>query len=311
MTSTPLKGTRFIITLDADNVYKEAMHGDVQKKEGEDALAEESVDVKKTNDSFSVLIVEDNRELREYMAESFGEDYEVFVAEDGKKGVAIAIEHTPDIIVSDVMMPNMNGNQLCQTLKSDARTSHIPIILLTAKDSDESRVEGYDAGADSYITKPFTYSLLLSRINNLIQSRKRLVSDIYSSSDSIEEKRKQLRESMNKVDQEFFDILDEIIMENISGDLDLNLLTTRLAMSTSKLYKKVKTLTGLSPNEYIRKMKMRYAEQLILKGKYSISEISFMVGMNSVAYFRRCFKDEYGVLPSEYMRNLKNTDIKI
>lgn len=305
VTSIPAQGTCFTFSLDAGNIYEEALHGEVETADVKETATEKVDGKREAHDRFSILIVEDNRELREYLAESFGKEHEVFVAKDGREGLALAIEQAPDIIVSDVMMPEMDGNQLCKALKSDPRTSHMPIILLTAKDSDESRVEGYDAGADSYITKPFTHTLLLCRMKNLVQSHRRMVADIQSSSDSIEEKQRQLRAAMNKVDQEFFDHLNEIIMENISGDLDINLLTTSLAMSTSKLYKKVKTLTGLSPNEYVRKMKMRYAEQLILKGKYSISEISFMVGMNSVAYFRRCFKAEYGILPSEYKRNLK------
>ncbi len=205
------------------------------------------------------------------------------------------------------MMPGMDGNEMCRILKTDVRTSHIPVILLTAKDSLEAKEEGYNSGADSYITKPFTHSLLLSRIQNLLAQRKRNRTLIQEANDDTDltEKKKQLRESLNKVDQEFFDKLNKLIEENIGGDVDVNMLADNLAMSSSTLYRKMKALTGISTNEYIRKYKMQYAEHLLLEGKYSISEISFMVGMNSVAYFRRCFKAEYGEIPSEYLKRMK------
>ncbi len=219
----------------------------------------------------------------------------------------MALDRIPDIIISDVMMPGMDGNEMCRILKTDVRTSHIPVILLTAKDSLEAKEEGYNSGADSYITKPFTHSLLLSRIQNLLAQRKRNRTLIQEANDDTDltEKKKQLRESLNKVDQEFFDKLNKLIEENIGGDVDVNMLADNLAMSSSTLYRKMKALTGISTNEYIRKYKMQYAEHLLLEGKYSISEISFMVGMNSVAYFRRCFKAEYGEIPSEYLKRMK------
>ena len=204
------------------------------------------------------------------------------------------------------MMPNMSGNAMCKTLKHDVRTSHIPIILLTAKDSLEAKEKGYESGADSYITKPFTHSLLRSRIQNLLLQRRRDKLQIQESKETdLSQKKEQLRESLSKVDQEFFDKLNKLIAENISGDVDVNLVASSLAVSTSTLYRKMKALTGISTNEYIRKYKMQYAEHLLLEGKYSISEISFMVGMSSVAYFRRCFKAEYGEIPSEYLKKLK------
>ena len=171
----------------------------------------------------------------------------------------------------------------------------------------EAKEEGYDSGADSYITKPFTHSLLSSRIKNLLLQRKRSLQAINNSQTTdLSEKKELLRESLNKLDQEFFDKMNKIIEENISGDVDVNLLSTKLAMSTSTLYRKMKSMTGISTNEYIRKYKMQYAEHLLLEGKYTISEISFMVGMNSIAYFRKCFKDEYGLIPSEYLKKLKS-----
>lgn len=307
------QGTSFIVTLDENEIYPDALRGDENasaKLQGNDAASgvlnlEEAV-LSVENGKPLLLVVEDNREILDYVAESFVDEFDVLKAGDGREGLALALDKVPDVIISDVMMPNMDGNAMCRALKKDIRTSHIPIILLTAKDSFEAKEKGYDSGADSYITKPFTHSLLRSRILNLLQQRRRDKMLIQESKETnLAQKKEQLRESLNKVDQEFFDKLNKLIEENISGDVDVNLIASNLAVSTSTLYRKMKALTGISTNEYIRKYKMQYAEHLLLEGKYSISEISFMVGMNSVAYFRRCFKAEYGEIPSEYLKKLQ------
>lgn len=307
------QGTSFIVTLDENEIYPDALRGDENasaKLQGNDAASgvlnlEEAV-LSVENGKPLLLVVEDNREILDYVAESFIDEFDVLKAGDGREGLALALDKVPDVIISDVMMPNMDGNAMCRALKKDIRTSHIPIILLTAKDSFEAKEKGYDSGADSYITKPFTHSLLRSRILNLLQQRRRDKMLIQESKETnLAQKKEQLRESLNKVDQEFFDKLNKLIEENISGDVDVNLIASNLAVSTSTLYRKMKALTGISTNEYIRKYKMQYAEHLLLEGKYSISEISFMVGMNSVAYFRRCFKAEYGEIPSEYLKKLQ------
>lgn len=307
------QGTSFIVTLDENEIYPDALRGDENasaKLQGNDTASgvlnlEEAV-LSVENGKPLLLVVEDNREILDYVAESFIDEFDVLKAGDGREGLALALNKVPDVIISDVMMPNMDGNAMCRALKKDIRTSHIPIILLTAKDSFEAKEKGYDSGADSYITKPFTHLLLRSRILNLLQQRRRDKMLIQESKETnLARKKEQLRESLNKVDQEFFDKLNKLIEENISGDVDVNLIASNLAVSTSTLYRKMKTLTGISTNEYIRKYKMQYAEHLLLEGKYSISEISFMVGMNSVAYFRRCFKAEYGEIPSEYLKKLQ------
>lgn len=307
------QGTSFIVTLDENEIYPDALRGDENasaKLQGNDAASDvlnlEEAVLSVENGKPSLLVVEDNREILDYVAESFIDEFDVLKAGDGREGLALALDKVPDVIISDVMMPNMDGNAMCRALKKDIRTSHIPIILLTAKDSFEAKEKGYDSGADSYITKPFTHSLLRSRILNLLQQRRRDKMLIQESKETnLAQKKEQLRESLNKIDQEFFDKLNKLIEENISGDVDVNLIASNLAVSTSTLYRKMKALTGISTNEYIRKYKMQYAEHLLLEGKYSISEISFMVGMNSVAYFRRCFKAEYGEIPSEYLKKLQ------
>ena len=321
------QGTSIIVTLDENEIYPEALRGDeaanAKLTGAETANAklpgDEAARTGASSDDFNseenalgenrkpqLLVVEDNREILNYVADSFADEFEILKAKDGREGLALALDKVPDVIISDVMMPNMSGNAMCKTLKHDVRTSHIPIILLTAKDSLEAKEKGYESGADSYITKPFTHSLLRSRIQNLLLQRRRDKLQIQESKETdLSQKKEQLRESLSKVDQEFFDKLNKLIAENISGDVDVNLVASSLAVSTSTLYRKMKALTGISTNEYIRKYKMQYAEHLLLEGKYSISEISFMVGMSSVAYFRRCFKAEYGEIPSEYLKKLK------
>ena len=319
------QGTSIIVTLDENEIYPEALRGDEAasaKLPGAETARTGALDtsgISDASDDFNseenalgenrkpqLLVVEDNREILNYVADSFADEFEILKAKDGREGLALALDKVPDVIISDVMMPNMSGNAMCKTLKHDVRTSHIPIILLTAKDSLEAKEKGYESGADSYITKPFTHSLLRSRIQNLLLQRRRDKLQIQESKETdLSQKKEQLRESLSKVDQEFFDKLNKLIAENISGDVDVNLVASSLAVSTSTLYRKMKALTGISTNEYIRKYKMQYAEHLLLEGKYSISEISFMVGMSSVAYFRRCFKAEYGEIPSEYLKKLK------
>lgn len=326
VTSSLEEGSTFVFTLDEDEVYPQAIHahqqedgsqpadasagaglasGEEQSGNGQMLLeaGQEAVESRKP----LVMVVEDNKDILNYIAETLSEEYDVAMALDGRQGLALALDKIPDIIVSDIMMPNMDGNEMCRALKNDVRTCHIPIILLTAKDSLRDKEEGYESGADSYITKPFTSTLLVSRIKNIFLQRKRLLASFKDmKSDHVdEEKRKMMKEALSKLDQQFFDKLNKVIDEGISGDLDVNTIAGEMAMSVSSLYRKMKALTGVSTNEYIRKYKMQYAERLLLEGRYSVSEISFMVGFNSVAYFRRCFKDVYGDIPSVYLKKLK------
>ena len=254
-----------------------------------------------------LLVVEDDQDIREFIASVFTGLFDVRQAKDGEEGWKVAQETTPDIIISDIMMPRMDGNELCRKIKNDVRTSHIPVILLTAKDTDADKTVGYNAGADSYLTKPFTAGLLRARVDNLLRQRQQLNDTIAHSEPDFSLKRKQLQASLQDIDRQFFQQLDHLIEERISGDVDVSYLAEELHVSVSTLYRKMKTLTGISTNEYIRKYKMQYAEHLLLTGRYSISEVSFMVGMSSPSYFRRCFKDAYGMIPSEYIQKMKRS----
>ncbi|WP_221657916.1 hybrid sensor histidine kinase/response regulator transcription factor [Bacteroides salyersiae] len=309
-------GTSFYFSLIMHNIYPNALHADpeeiapkkeeikeleVPSEETASASAEPSM-----NEKPILLIVEDNADICEYISESFSESFEVVTAGEGEAGCNTAFTHIPDIIVTDIMMPGMDGIAFCKIIKEDVRTSHIPVIMLTAKDSIQNKEEGYMAGADSYLTKPFSASLLRSRIHNLLDSRKKLAKQFSANLNVVSDKSITLHESLNQLDNEFMQKITQIIEDNLDSEkIDVTYLADKLYMSKSTLYRKVKALTGISTNEYVRKIKMQNAEKLILEGRYTISEIAFRVGMNSAVYFRQCFKEEFGVSPSEFLKKLK------
>lgn len=308
------KGSEFIVTLPVSLPYPEALHTEEYPSEKSDAKQEpDPAGLPEADSKPIVLVVEDNADIRDYIRQSFTDLYDVHCAENGKEGLEKAMEVMPAIIVCDVMMPVMDGIEMTRRIKADQRTSHIPVILLTAKETQTDREEGYESGADSYLTKPFSSSLLQSRINNLLLQRMHLTSLFASrpapvsdpGADSIEAKREKLRQSLSEVDREFLDKLTRTITDNLPGEnVDVNFVSDAMCMSASTLYRKVKAITGISPNEYIRKTKMQLAEGYLLEGKYTLSEISFKVGINSVPYFRQCFKDEFGMTPSEYLKRV-------
>lgn len=313
--STPNEGSTFYISLLTDNIYPNALHADSteqpQKEEMQDSAPEDEKETGTDGGRPILLIVEDNEEIQNYISESFSDSFEVITANNGEEGKQRALNRIPDIIISDIMMPVMDGITLCRQLKDDVRTSHIPIILLTAKDSLQDKEEGYEVGADSYLTKPFSASLLRSRINNLLESRKKLVTRFRSqptpsSHTDLNKKRMIINKALSKLDNEFIEKITLLIEENLSSEkIDITYLSDKLCMSSSTLYRKMKALTGLSTNEYIRKVKMENAERLLLEGKYNISEIAYKVGMNSTGYFRQCFKEEFGVSPSDYLKQIR------
>lgn len=306
--SEPGNGSKFTFTLLKDNTYPSALHKEDDDKEviNEDSkvISEEAGE---SDGRPLLLVVEDNDDIRQYIADSMGDDYQIIQAADGHEGVSLATEQIPDIIVSDIMMPIMNGIELTRQLKEDVRTSHIPIILLTAKDSIEDKEEGYDSGADSYLTKPFSARLLQSRIQNLLANRRRLAELITlknsrDPSDPVIVQELADEPRLNRLDQEFMDKLNRIIEEHISTeDLDMAFMTDKMAMSHSTFYRKVKALTGMSAKEYIRKLRQRCAE-LLRRGNYNVTEAATMTGFNDLGHFREIFKQEFGVAPSEYLK---------
>ncbi|MDR0430421.1 MAG: response regulator [Tannerellaceae bacterium] len=242
-----------------------------------------------------ILIVEDNKDLRALLASKLKEHYVILQAGDGSEGLIIAFKEIPDIILSDVMMPGIDGVELCNTIKNDIRTSHIPLILLTAKTGEESKLEGLTAGADDYITKPFNQEILQIKIHNLIETRKR--------NQTVLEEQIKIEPSkitVNSLDEQLIRKAIEYTEANISNpDLSVGELSRELGMSRVHLYKKLSSLTGKTPIEFIRIIRLKRAAQLLQESQLTVSEIAYEVGFNNPKYFRKYFKDEFGVLPSQ------------
>ncbi|MCH5309513.1 MAG: substrate-binding domain-containing protein [Prevotella sp.] len=269
-----------------------------------------------------LLIVDDNADIRAYLRTILQGRYQVNEAADGRAGLAIAREEVPDLIISDVMMPVMNGLEFCQEVKRDVTTSHIPVILLTARALSQHQIEGYESGADAYITKPFSPKLLLARVENLLRNR-HLLKDIFSKesiavdgslplSDSDAAGRFDTASDLNPAtgssqvlhlsaqDAVFIDKFKTIVSARL-GDSELSVedIGAEIGMSRVQLYRKIKALTGLSPNEQLRKARLTEARRLLVEGAGSVSEIAYRVGFATPSYFSKCFKEEFGCSPGE------------
>lgn len=256
-----------------------------------------------------ILLVEDDQELRAFTRSILEDDYTIIEAVNGKIGLEIAIEKNPDFIVSDIMMPEMDGIELLQKLKEDMSTSHIPVVLLTAKSAIESKLDGLNYGADDYITKPFCVTYFRARINNLLEQRKRL-HEVYQTqldSSTFMKFKPQSFVITNK-DEMFMKKTIDLIEENIENtDFTIDELALAQHISRSVFFNKIKSLTGCSPSEFIREIKLQRAAQLIVSGEYMIKEISYMIGISDVKHFREIFKLKYGLSPTEYQAKLKDT----
>jgi len=243
-----------------------------------------------------ILVVEDNYDMREYIKESVSDNYLVEEAVNGEQGVRIAKKIIPDLIISDLMMPKMDGNALIRDLRNDERTSHIPIIILTAKTGQENKIEGLETGADDYLNKPFDTKELQVRIKNLIGIRKKL-QEKFSRGEFISmpsEKR------IKSIDEKFLSKIIKVIEKHLSEeDFSIEEIGSEVGMSRTHLYKKVKALVGKSPSQYVRTVRLTYAKKMIEEGKGNISEIAYSVGFSSPAYFSKCFKDEFGYPPRD------------
>ena len=277
---------------------------------------------KEENSKELMLLVEDNQELREFLRSIFSPMYRVVEAADGKEGASKALKYLPDIIISDVMMPEKDGIEMTRELRADMTTSHIPIILLTAKTTIESKLEGLEYGADDYITKPFSATYLQARVENLLMQRKKLQSfyrdslmhinistgqeevpvatDMPSAEEDVSETPPTTLE-MSPNDRKFMDKLVGLMEQNMdNGELVVDDLVRELAVSRSVFFKKLKTLTGLAPIEFIKEMRIKRATQLIETGEFNMTQISYMVGINDPRYFSKCFKAQVGMTPTEY-----------
>ena len=244
-----------------------------------------------------LLLVEDNADVITLLKDTFKKEYQILTANNGEEGVLVATEHIPDIIVSDVMMPVMDGIALTRNLKKDERTSHIPIVLLTAKAGDENKLTGIDVGADDYITKPYNQKILVSKVENLIALRKKLRSRY---SQEVVLKPKDI--AITSVDEQFLEKVQKVLDKNLAeSSFTIDGFSEAVHMSRMQLHRKLKALTGLSASEFVRSQRLKLAASILKKSDINISEVGYRVGFNDPAYFTKCFKEAYNCTPSQFV----------
>lgn len=244
----------------------------------------------------TVLVIDDNADIRNYVKSLLTQEFRVLDAADGTEGIRLAMKYVPDVVISDVMMPGMDGVECCRRLKGELQTCHIPVILLTACSLDEQRIQGYDGGADSYISKPFNSQLLLSRVRNLIANRRQL-RQFFGDNQTIE------KEAISDLDKGFVSRFKSLVEERMK-DAELNVedLGRNMGMSRVQLYRKLKSLTNYSPNELLRQMRLKKAASLLASSDMTVAEIAYEVGFSSPSYFTKCYKEQFGESPTEFLK---------
>lgn len=263
-----------------------------------ESLTAEEEELEKNYDSSkpSVLIIDDNADIRSYVHGLLHTDYTVIEAADGSQGIRKAMKYVPDLIISDVMMPGIDGVECCRRLKSELQTCHIPVILLTACSLDEQRIQGYDGGADSYISKPFSSQLLLARVRNLIDSHRRL-KQFFGDRQTL------AKEDVCDMDKNFVEKFKALIEEKM-GDSGLNVedLGKDMGLSRVQLYRKIKSLTNYSPNELLRIARLKKAASLLASSEMTVAEVGYEVGFSSPSYFTKCYKEQFGESPTDFLK---------
>lgn len=295
--SEPGKGSCFTVNLPVSEVagYAHVTQGEVihspDATSSEEWIPEESFSKKPV-----LLLVEDNEDFRFYLKDNLKAEYTILQAGDGRAGLKMALMHIPDMIVSDVMMPEMDGMEFCRRIKQDQHTSHIPFILLTARAADEQKLDGFNTGADDYITKPFNFEILLSRIHNLLRQREKFHKAFHK---HFEVKASEL--NITSMDEKFIKKAIQCVEENVSTPgFTVEDLSRHMGISRANLYKKMLSLTGRSPLEFIRTIRLQQAAQLLEKSQLTVAEVAYQVGFNNPKYFTKYFKEEFDILPSHY-----------
>jgi DNA-binding response OmpR family regulator len=253
---------------------------------------------------YKLLVVEDNEDLRGFLVAELSRKYEIIEAADGEAGEVLARLKSPDLIVSDVLMPKMDGLELCKRIKSDLHTSHIPVILLTARSSEEHKLSGYQSGADEYLSKPFNLDILLLRIEKLIEQQNRRKEKF---SQKLEVNPKEI--TITSIDEQLIQKALACIEQNMDNpDYSVQQFSKDLAMDRTVLYKKLHSITGLSPSDFLRSIRLKRAAMFLVKGQYPVAEVAEKVGFNTPKYFTKYFKEAFGVTPSQYAQNVENSE---
>ena len=311
--STPNEGSVFLVTLKKGAAHFTSEQKADGKSQGikpqeytdipDEAFMQEMMDnhIQTDENKYSMLIVEDNTELREMLERIFEPLYNIYTAVDGEDGLNKAIEHQPNIILSDLMMPKMSGSEMCSKIKSNFSVCHIPVVLLTAQTAMEYNIEGLRLGADDYITKPFNVKVLITRCNNLVNGRKMLQERFSKqagfSANVI---------ATNDIDRKFLEKAYAVIENHLDNpDFDVVLFSGEMALGRTKLFSKIKGITGQTPNDFVLTVKMKKATDLLANHtEYNISDITYMLGFNSPKYFTKCFRDQFGISPTAYRKKI-------
>ncbi len=309
--SKPGKGTKFTIRIP----YYSELHEKHQEKEtiasvaaliSTGDLSDDENETAEKLDAKIMLIVEDNADVRQFIASHFNSNYKITEAKNGQEGWNIALEMIPDIIISDVLMPEMDGYELCKLIKTDERTSHIPVLLLTALHSREHEIKGLTTGADDFITKPFDLSVLEAKVENMLSIRESLRQK-FTGTVVLEPK----NVVISSPDERFLQKAIEVVENNISeSDLDIEAFSLKVGVSRMQLYRKLHALTDMTVKEFIRHIRLKRAAQLLVQNKLNVSEVAYEVGFKDLSHFRKCFKREFGMSASDFINKEKQVHDK-
>ncbi len=311
--STLNKGSVFTVTLPVRHVAETTI--DVGKEiDEQDVEAEfEVIDTHITFDEDKpiILIVDDNRDIQLLIGELMGADYNIITASNGKEGVRLAVKYVPDLVICDVMMPVMDGLECCRRIKNEISTSHIPVLMLTACSMDEQRAQGYDSGADGYLSKPFNSTVLKARCASLIANRKR-IKELWLSSSVLKGNRKEEGKPLpakstpaGDIDNEFYNRFLDIFQEEMgNASLNVDTIASRMGLERSQFYRKIKSLTNYAPVELIRRLRLQRGRELLTTTDKTVSEIAYEIGFSTPAYFTKCYRDTYGETPTEVRNKL-------
>ncbi len=298
--STLGKGTKFTVRIPVRHISSEAAEAEMSRRIIDADVSTELGDIELAtcadeNGKPLLLIIDDNSDIRKLIRELLAADYRIIEATNGKDGIRLASKYVPDLIICDVMMPVMDGLECCKRIKNEISTSHIPVLMLTACSLDEQRIQGYESGADGYLSKPFNSKMLAMRCENLIENRKRIKDP--KAAPSVE--------ACADIDNEFYARFVELVNQEM-GDPDLNIdsLAAKMSLGRSQFYRKIKALTNYSPVELLRKMRLTRARDLLSATNKSVSEIAYEVGFSAPAYFTRVFRETFGESPSELRTRL-------
>lgn len=304
--STVNKGSVFSVVLPVRHIAETTT---ISEKVIGDGDAEAELDNIEGNLSFDdnksvVLVIDDNRDIQKLVGELLCAEYNIITAPNGKEGVKMAAKYVPDLIICDVMMPVMDGLECCRRIKNEVSTSHIPVLMLTACSMDEQRVQGYDSGADGYLSKPFNSSVLKSRCSSLILNRKR-IKDLWLSQPGTTAKEETEKSSRTEtlptgdIDNEFYNRFLGIFKERMGTELNVDMIASQMGLERSQFYRKIKSLTNYAPVELIRRLRLQRGRELIISTEKTISEIAYEIGFSTPAYFTKCYRDAFGETPSQ------------